>query len=360
MAAVVGVVMLCGGLAPRPHARSSSGSSDLAALECPAQARVPAFRQYPAPSDPRSLYEFIREACADHGSRLAFSFKPKAGAGGRRDMTYVAFSDMVMRVARSLAVLGVRRKTRVMLLAANSVEWAACALAANALGAAWSALYPQAKATEWVYVFRDASPVVLVVDNMQQWDRLRAAARDMGARLPPVSVVVIGRGEESTTLVVRSPSESGTASRAVSRPCPRLVPWDEFLELGVQDRRHLKLGRGGPFTMAAIVYTSGTTGAPKGAMLTNWNILSNLLPTLHIGGVAPGERYAPSPAQELAPPEGSLTLHATVFLLPRRTASFLPWAHTFGTTFDLLFMLRRGAHINLVSNVSRIAEEAQV
>jgi long-chain acyl-CoA synthetase len=67
-------------------------------------------------------------------------------------------------------------------------------------------------------------------------------------------------------------------------------------------------------------------------MLTNWNILHNILTM-----------------------QGRFELYKG-----DRTASFLPWAHSFGQMGDLHFMLHQGVHINLISDLLKIAEECQV
>jgi long-chain acyl-CoA synthetase len=87
-----------------------------------------------------------------------------------------------------------------------------------------------------------------------------------------------------------------------------------------------------PHALATLIYTSGTTGDPKGVMLSNWNILHNLLAMEGRFPIASGDR----------------------------TASFLPWAHSFGQMGDLHFMIRGGVHINLISDMLKIAEECQV
>jgi long-subunit acyl-CoA synthetase (AMP-forming) len=67
-------------------------------------------------------------------------------------------------------------------------------------------------------------------------------------------------------------------------------------------------------------------------MLTNWNILSNILAAWYVGDICAGER----------------------------SASFLPWSHAFGGVLDLHFMLGHGVHINLISQTSSLAKEAAV
>jgi long-chain acyl-CoA synthetase len=86
-----------------------------------------------------------------------------------------------------------------------------------------------------------------------------------------------------------------------------------------------------PFALNTLIYTSGTTGNPKGVMLSNWNTLSNILCV-----------------------QSTFTIY-----VGDKNAAFLPWAHSFGSTFDLHWMIRSGVHINLISDLTRIADECQ-
>ena len=64
-------------------------------------------------------------------------------------------------------------------------------------------------------------------------------------------------------------------------------------------------------------------------MLSNWNTLSNILCVQGVFELYPGDK----------------------------NAAFLPWAHSFGSTFDLHWMIRMGVHVNLVSDLTKIADE---
>ena len=107
-----------------------------------------------------------------------------------------------------------------------------------------------------------------------------------------------------------------------------VVNWSAFVQAG---RAADALGEvaDDPMALATLIYTSGTTGNPKGVMLTNWNILSNILSVQSVFPIYIGDK----------------------------SASFLPWAHVFGSTVDLFYMIRSGVHVNLISDLTRIADE---
>ena len=104
--------------------------------------------------------------------------------------------------------------------------------------------------------------------------------------------------------------------------------WSEFVAAGRASEEAIDVADD-PFALNTLIYTSGTTGNPKGVMLTNWNTLSNILCVQSAFKIYVGDK----------------------------NAAFLPWAHSFGSTFDLHWMIRCGVHINLISDLTKIADE---
>ena len=82
--------------------------------------------------------------------------------------------------------------------------------------------------------------------------------------------------------------------------------WTSFVADGRASETAIEIADD-PFALNTLIYTSGTTGNPKGVMLTNWNTLSNILCVQSAFKVYVGDK----------------------------NAAFLPWAHSFGSTFDL-------------------------
>lgn len=173
-------------------------------------------------------------------------FAPLAVRGGDlmilpdgRRLSGEAFLRLVARVAGAFRQLGVEKGDRIAVQVGKSPEALACYGAAVALGAVFLPLNVAYTPEEVSYFLGDATPRVFVCDGAKA-GALAPVAERAGARL----VVLNGDGSgELADLAAR-------AADVAAVEC-------------------------GPDDLAAILYTSGTTGRSKGAMLTHRNLLSN-------------------------------------------------------------------------------------
>ena len=266
----------------------------------------------PIAGDPKTLHEMMMNAVSRSGSDPLFGYIPGRGQP-RIHVTYDEFGGLVESVSRGLRDRGVKSGDRVAIILNNSVEWAATSYATNALGAAYTAMYTHQHGSEWAYIIADSGPTVLVAADTDVLDRLCEHLPADG--WPSGGIILVGEDEPNS----RPPE-------GVS-----VMNWSQFVAEG-NNSEPVGEPANDPHSLATLLYTSGTTGNPKGVMLTNWNILHNILTM-----------------------QGRFELYKG-----DRTASFLPWAHSFGQMGDLHFMLHQGVHINLISDLLKIAEECQV
>jgi long-chain acyl-CoA synthetase len=164
--------------------------------------------------------------------------------------TWEDYLDAVFVVSHSLAQLGIGPGSVVAILSDNRVEWVFTDLAAQAVGAVAVGVYPTSPPTEVAYTLGHSRANLVVVEDQEQVDKV-LAVRD---ELPDLH-----------TIVVIDPR--GT------RGYPReLVAWPDFIELGEAGRAAdpqplpQRLARLRPDDPAVLIYTSGTTSAPKAAV----------------------------------------------------------------------------------------------
>lgn len=275
--------------------------------------RQPDNRQWlkPEGDDPRTLYQMLMTSVGRFAENPCFGFIPEKGMP-RVHMNYGVFGELATSVGKQLRDVGVEAGDRVAMILNNSVEWAAISYGANAIGAAYTAMYTHQHGSEWAFILEDSTPSMIAVSDTEILDKLIENMPKDAAKWPKCGVLLLG-----------------------NEPANQLPPegvevheWTSFVAAGRASEAAIEIADD-PFALNTLIYTSGTTGNPKGVMLTNWNTLSNIL----------------------------CVQSAFVIYVGDKNAAFLPWAHSFGSTFDLHWMLRCGVHINLISDLTKIADE---
>jgi len=170
--------------------------------------------------------------------------------GGERTVTYAQLGEGSRELALGLIALGIERGDVVSILCSTRAEWTLCELGAVCAGAVVAPIYHTNSPAECAHVLADSQARLVFCENAEQAAKIALVAPE----LPGLEHVVVIDGGAPEAITVE-------ALRAHAREVdPRLV-----------DERIAAVEAG---DVATLVYTSGTTGPPKGCMLTHANLLS--------------------------------------------------------------------------------------
>jgi len=213
-----------------------------------------------------SLVAMLERSVAEAGDHPALEFF------GRRT-TYTELGDQIDRAAEGLRTLGVRAGDRVAVLLPNCPQHVVAFYAVLRLGAVVVEHNPLYTSRELRHQFEDHQARIVIA-----WDKSVPSLRAFPADIEIdhiVSVNLLSAFPTAKRLALHLPVRSLRASReALTGPAPGTIPWRDLLGHGAIDKEH---PRPSVEDLAAIQYTSGTTGRPKGAMLTHFNLYSNAL-----------------------------------------------------------------------------------
>jgi long-chain acyl-CoA synthetase len=185
----------------------------------------------------------------DHARERADAPALREKRRGRwHELSWGDYADRVKRVAHGLKGLGVQPGDRVAIHGENRPEWVIADLAIQGIGAVTVGVYPTSPAPEVEYLLSHSESVVLIAEDEEQLDKALAVRE----RLPALRKIVLIDPRN-----VRALDD------------PMVITWDAL----ASDDPLEEYGQGlDPADTAVIVYTSGTTGPPKGAMLTHANL----------------------------------------------------------------------------------------
>lgn len=219
-------------------------------------------------------------------------------------LSYAQLMVRVMEWRRAYAAMNLERGTRIGILMPNSIDHACADQAALANGLVPVPLHAIDTPGASAFILSDSRAKVLVTNKLTRWKQIKAAGDD----LQDLTAVIITEDEvDDETGMVRGLSEWLAAGTHVV----------ELPEGPKED------------DLAGIVYTSGTTGRPKGVMLTHGNIVSNVKATLEC----------------VFPQVGDIFL------------SFLPLSHTFERTAGYYLALATGCTIAYNRSVLLLADD---
>ena len=223
-----------------------------------------------------------------------------------REYTWAQIDHQVARWQAALIKDGLKAGDRVAVMLRNSPEWVIFDQAALGLGLVVVPLYTQDRPDNVAYIINDSGCKVLLFGTSAQWETFTEARSQLDGL---VRILIV------EPLIATADD-------------PRLQSIEQWLPAHGNETQHV--AQDGK-ALATIVYTSGTTGKPKGVMLSHHNILSNAYAGLQ-----------------------RLTVQSTDSFL-----SFLPLSHTFERTCGYYLTVMCGAMVTYSRGIPQLAEDLQ-
>ncbi len=242
-----------------------------------------------------TLDRFFDRVVAKYASR------PSLALVGETPMTYAELGERVRSARNRLQAMGIRRHDHVALLGKASPDWAISFLAVTTMGAVVVPILDEFPEADIDHVITHSDSVAVIIEErlfrslfLPSLERGRLVLNP--ATLEPYFAAPSGTLLDPLAHLPERMKKAWERAWTVPTPSPSIREDD----------------------LAEIIYTSGTTGHSKGVMLTHRNLVSNLFEGPDLLGVID---------------ENSVIL------------SFLPLAHTFGSTSGFLSIIYRGASI---------------
>jgi|TARA_Y100000310_G_scaffold81726_1_gene78271 long-chain acyl-CoA synthetase len=249
----------------------------------------------------------------EHGDKLAMREKD---FGIWNEYSWQAFGQFARLVGMGLKALGMRRGDVCSIASEINKEWMFADLGVICAGGVTNGVYPTDSSSQVEYLINDSGTRFYFAEDEEQLDKVLEVRK----RTPDIEKIIIFDMEGLRHL-----------------DDAMCVSFDELLTLGrAHDEMHPQLwcdeiDRASPDDLMILTYTSGTTGPPKGAMITQKNMLFMMRTLQRCYGIRPSD-------EQLA---------------------FLPLAHVAGRMFYTFALIESCSVVNLVESLETITSDQQ-
>ena len=238
-----------------------------------------------------------------------------------QEITWGQYWEQVLLAAHGLLALGVKVGDRVSIHSEDRPEWVILDIATVAVRGVTVGLYPTNPAAEVQYLLSDSGSRVHLAEDQEQADKLM----EIIDTLPEVEKII----------------HAEPRGFRAYRDDPRFIFWEAFLELGRRHREEdphavdRRMAEARPDDVMTLVYTSGTTGPPKGAMLDNANVEYCFDELINAGARMPGN-VGPNSSDEIL--------------------TYLPLCHVAERIFSTWTSAATGTTLNFAESIETVQE----
>lgn len=257
-----------------------------------------------------SIYDYLKDTAQTYLNTCAIEFEGKK-------TSYKKLLQQIDSVASAFIASGIKKGDCISIISINTPQIVASIYAANKIGAVVNMIHPLLSAKEIKKFVQDTNSVaVIILDQIYpkiekiNWDN------DFSPK------IILTRIEDALPLLIKPLYAMKTNTKIVINAKHNCVYWKEFLKLGRTNNATIEDSKVDAEDVAMIMYSGGTTGIPKGVMLTNFNINSY--------GIIASEVIKP------------------VNPVGKKFLAILPLFHGFGFASGIHANLTQGVHIYLI------------
>ncbi len=198
-----------------------------------------------------TMYEAVMQTVEQFPDRIAYDFLD-------HEVTYRQFADQIDSLANALAALGMKKGDRITVAMPTAPQGIICFYAANKLGVVASMIHPLSTAREIEFYLNVSKSTVALclTDHFEKFNEVKE-------NTPLKTIILTGLNDQ---LPGSSKPELPGASQGL-----KIVSWKDLLNGPYPAVPKVPMGTD---EMAAILYSGGTTGHPKGIMLSNYNFIT--------------------------------------------------------------------------------------
>ncbi len=258
----------------------------------------------------KSVVHLLLNSIQNYPDKDVFRYKKE---GRYQGMTYREFGEKIEILTHALKVANLGSGDRIAILSYNRPEWPLCDFAIFSLRGISVPIYHTLPPDQIRYILKDAGAHAIFVEDQLQYDKIRQIRSDC----PDLQYVFPMTG--------------------ISTQTEEMLSWEQLLALGEESRQNTpEFYRGSidkikSTETCSIVYTSGTTGNPKGVMLHHRGFVLDIINSESVFGILPED----------------------IFL------SFLPLSHLYERLGGHWCPLYRGATIGYAGDITTVIDDIQ-